>query len=49
MLLKLRNKFKETILNLAKKASTTGEPIVRSMEYVYPHKEQFKITDQLSA
>ena len=42
----LRNKFKETILNLAKKASTNGEPIVRSMEYVYPHKGYVDITDQ---
>ena len=42
----IRNKFKETILNLAKKASTSGEPIVRSMEYVYPHKGYVDITDQ---
>ena len=42
----LRNKFKETILRLAKKASTNGEPIVRSMEYVYPHKGYVDITDQ---
>ena len=42
----LRNKFKETILRLAKKASTIGEPIVRSMEYVYPHKGYVDITDQ---
>ena len=42
----LRDKFKETILNLAKKASTTGEPIVRSMEYAYPHKGYVEITDQ---
>ena len=42
----LRNRFKETILNLAKKASTNGEPIVRSMEYVFPHKGYVDITDQ---
>ena len=41
-----RNRFKETILNLAKKASTNGEPIVRSMEYVFPHKGYVDITDQ---
>ena len=42
----LRNEFKETILALAKKASTNGEPIVRSMEYVFPHKGYVNIKDQ---
>ena len=42
----LRDKFKETILTLAEKASVSGEPIVRSMEYVYPHKGYVDITDQ---
>ena len=42
----LRDKFKETILTLAEKASVNGEPIVRSMEYVYPHKGYVHITDQ---
>tara|TARA_B100000575_G_scaffold26840_1_gene18110 strand:- start:122 stop:1696 length:1575 start_codon:yes stop_codon:yes gene_type:complete len=42
----LRNKFKETILTLARKASVNGEPIVRSMEYVFPHKGYVDITDQ---
>ena len=42
----LRNKFKETILTLAKKASSNGEPVVRSMEYVYPHKGYVNINDQ---
>ena len=42
----LRNLFKETILMLAKKASITGEPIVRSMEYVFPHEGYVQIKDQ---
>ena len=42
----LREKFKETILTLAKKASINGEPIVRSMEYVFPHKGYTGVTDQ---
>lgn len=42
----LRNEFKETILALAKKASINGEPIVRSMEYVFPHKGYVNIKDQ---
>ena len=42
----LRDEFKETILTLAEKASINGEPIVRSMEYVYPHNGYVHITDQ---
>ena len=33
-------------MGLAKDASLTGEPIVRSMEYVFPHKGYSKIKDQ---
>ena len=42
----LRESFKETILNLAKGAAKNGEPIVRSMEYVFPHKGYANIVDQ---
>jgi len=42
----LREKFKHIILKLAVNASKTGEPIVRSMEYVFPNKGYAKITDQ---
>jgi len=42
----LRGEFKNIILGLAKDASLTGEPIVRSMEYVFPHKGYSKIKDQ---
>jgi alpha-glucosidase (family GH31 glycosyl hydrolase) len=36
----------ETILNLAKEAGISGEPIVRSLEYEYPGKGYETITDQ---
>lgn len=42
----LREIFKSKILNLAKEASISGEPIVRSMEYVFPYKGYAKISDQ---
>lgn len=43
---KLRNGFKDKIVSLAKNAAITGEPIIRSMEYVFPHKGYAKIADQ---
>lgn len=42
----LRDGFKERILVLARNAAKTGEPIVRSMEYVFPHEGYSKISDQ---
>tara|TARA_X000001036_G_C20649550_1_gene794407 strand:- start:79 stop:1620 length:1542 start_codon:yes stop_codon:yes gene_type:complete len=42
----LREKFKETILQLAKEASVNGEPIIRSMEYVFPNQGYALISDQ---
>ena len=42
----LRDQFKKTILDLARDASFNGEPIVRSMEYVFPYKGYYKIEDQ---
>lgn len=42
----LRDSFKDQILDLAKQAALTGEPIVRSMEYVFPHKGYTHIDDQ---
>jgi alpha-glucosidase len=42
----IRQKFKDYILKLAKEAAKTGEPIMRPMEYNFPHKEYAKITDQ---
>ncbi len=42
----LHIKYSDKIFELAKEASVTGEPIVRYMEYVYPHKGYATITDQ---
>ena len=42
----IREKFKKTILNLAKEASLNGEPIIRSMEYVFPNQGYALISDQ---
>lgn len=44
--IELREKFKETIVTLAKEASLNGEPIIRSMEYVFPHQGFALISDQ---
>ena len=38
-------KFSEKIIALAHHASTTGEPILRSMEYVFPHQGFEGVTD----
>lgn len=42
----LHQKFGNEILELAKKSAETGEPIVRSMEYMFPHQRYEKINDQ---
>ena len=42
----LRAKFQQLIMDLTYNAAKTGEPIIRSMEYVFPHKGYEKITDQ---
>lgn len=41
-----RKKFTPLILQLARESARTGEPIVRSMEYVFPHQGFEKINDQ---
>ena len=49
----LHKKFGKEILKLAKESSVTGEPIVRNMEYVFPHcgyaeiKDQFMLGDNI--
>ena len=49
----IRKKFKEYILETAKNSARTGEPIMRHMEYEYPHmgyamvKDQFLIGENL--
>lgn len=39
-------KFADTIIGLAKEASRTNEPIMRYMEYVFPHQGFERVTDQ---
>ena len=45
-LMKLREEFLPTILELVKNASKTGEPAVRYMEYVFPGQGFEKVIDQ---
>jgi alpha-glucosidase len=42
----LRMEYTPVILELAKESAKSGEPIVRSMEYVFPHQGYEKISDQ---
>lgn len=42
----IREQYKDYILELAAKAAITGEPIMRSLEFDYPHQGYAKITDQ---
>ncbi|APQ17567.1 glycoside hydrolase family 31 protein [Maribacter hydrothermalis] len=42
----LRKEFTPYIMSLAKEAATTGEPIVRTMEYMYPDQGFERIKDQ---
>src|SRR5699024_2173795 len=42
----LHVQFAEDILNLAKHAAKTGEPIIRHMEYCFPHQGFEQINDQ---
>ncbi len=42
----LHRKFGSKILALAKKSALTGEPIIRPLNYVFPHCECEKIIDQ---
>ncbi len=43
---KIRAKFKDYIMRTAKASSISGEPMLRNMEYSYPHCGYEKITDQ---
>lgn len=42
----LRMEYTPLILDLAKESAKTGEPIVRSMEYVFPHQGYEKVSNQ---
>jgi len=43
---KIRNEHREEILKLARDAASTGEPIVRAMEYTFPHQGYERVNDQ---
>ena len=43
---RLHVKFLDYITSLVKESATSGEPIVRHMEYVYPHSGYERINDQ---
>ena len=43
---KVREEHKSYILELVKQAARTGEPIVRSMEYMFPHQGYERVNDQ---
>ncbi|HVV72092.1 MAG TPA: glycoside hydrolase family 31 protein, partial [Verrucomicrobiae bacterium] len=43
---KLRQQYKDYILELARDSAKTGEPIVRSMEYAFPHQGYAQVNDQ---
>jgi alpha-glucosidase len=42
----LRMKYTPKILELSERSAKTGEPVIRHMEYVFPHQGFEKITDQ---
>jgi len=42
----LREKFVHLIMQLAHEAARTGEPILKSMEYVFPHQGYATVVDQ---
>ena len=41
-----RARYTDLIMELAEEAAQTGEPIVRSMEYVFPHAGFAEVQDQ---
>jgi alpha-glucosidase len=43
---KVRQEHKDYILDLARESASTGEPVVRSMEYVFPHQGYERVNDQ---
>lgn len=43
---KVREEHKDYILDLARESASTGEPVVRSMEYVFPHQGYERVNDQ---
>lgn len=46
MAVKIREKYLDTILRLVNESAETGEPVVRHMEYVFPHQGFANVKDQ---
>jgi alpha-glucosidase (family GH31 glycosyl hydrolase) len=44
--IKVRAAYKDYILGLARQSAATGEPMVRSLEYAFPHRGYARINDQ---
>jgi len=44
--IEIRQQYTQQILNLARESAGTGEPIVKSMEYLFPHQGYHTIDDQ---
>jgi alpha-glucosidase (family GH31 glycosyl hydrolase) len=42
----VRNEHRTYILKLVRQAASTGEPVVRSMEYVFPHQGYDHVNDE---
>ncbi|MEO6356570.1 MAG: glycoside hydrolase family 31 protein [Ferruginibacter sp.] len=42
----VRNKFMPVIMDLAKAAAVTGEPIVKYLDYVFPNQDLARVNDQ---
>ncbi|MFO1514077.1 MAG: glycoside hydrolase family 31 protein [Verrucomicrobiota bacterium] len=43
---KVREKHQRYILKLARQSAVTGEPLMRSLEYAFPHQGYERINDQ---
>src|SRR2546423_792149 len=44
--IKVRQNYSNYILDLARQSALTSEPVVRSLEYTFPHQGYERITDQ---
>lgn len=42
----LHTRFSDEILRIARECSVTGDPMLRSLEYVFPHKGYFSVNDE---
>jgi len=44
--IRIRQEHSDYILSVARQSASTGEPIVRSMEYAFPHQGYERVNDQ---